>query len=60
MLECVHEFGELAAVAADALADGKITRRERSEVVREGWQAVEALAAFLHAVEDACPMDRRL
>lgn len=56
LLDAVAEFGELAAVAADAVADGKICREERSDVLREGWQAVEALVLFLRSVEMACPV----
>ncbi|MCD6527031.1 MAG: hypothetical protein J7K75_08600 [Desulfuromonas sp.] len=60
LLRSVAEFGELASVAADAVADGRISREERSDVLREGWQAVEALVAFLRTVEAACPVKGRV
>lgn len=47
MLAAVKEFGDLAGVAAQDVADGKITRAEMAEIEREGYEAVAAITAFV-------------
>lgn len=52
MLAAVKEFGDLAGVAAQDVADGKITRAEMAEIEREGYEAVAAITAFLELCRD--------
>jgi hypothetical protein len=51
-IKAVKEFGELMAAYGQALEDGKLKSHERKEVLKEGYEAIEAVMALLRHVED--------
>jgi hypothetical protein len=48
----VREFGELMAAVGSALDDGRIGRDERRRIVREGYEALQAIMTLLRRVEE--------
>jgi transcriptional regulator with XRE-family HTH domain len=42
-----REFGEFLSVYSKALADGEVTPRERAEIDREAYEAMQAIAALV-------------
>ncbi|MBN2140860.1 MAG: transcriptional regulator [Desulfovibrionaceae bacterium] len=52
-IRAVKEFGELMAEFEAALEDERITARERRRIVREGYDAIQAVMAFLESLEVA-------
>lgn len=51
-IKAVKEFGELMGAYGQALEDGKLTLRERKAILKEGYEAIEAVMALLRHVED--------
>ena len=48
----IKEFGEMMAVYGTSLVnDGSIDQEEKVKILKEGWEAVRQMAAFLKAVE---------
>lgn len=47
MAESVREFGNLIEALGDALRDGVISRVEADRIVREGYEALEAIMKVL-------------
>jgi hypothetical protein len=47
LAEVLRESGDFCAKAADALADGKVSARERDHLYREGAEAIAAIVVFL-------------
>lgn len=48
----IKEFGEMMAVYGSSLAnDGAIDQDEKAKILKEGWEAINQMAAFLKAVE---------
>lgn len=51
LFSALREQSDFAAVSAEALRDREITPQERNRIEREGWEAQEAIAAFLGLVQ---------
>lgn len=51
-IKAVKEFGELMAAYGEALEDGVLEARERKAILREGYEAIEAIMSLLRNVEE--------
>ncbi len=51
LLRTIKEFGDLAAVSSDALEDQQLSRKERKDITKEGWEVVEATVRYIRMVE---------
>lgn len=49
----VKEFGDTARAAGDAIADGRVTRREAEAVEREALETVREIMALVEQVKEA-------
>jgi len=50
-IRSVAEFGDLMAEIEKAVADDKITDEEQRRILREGYEAVQAITTLLQAIE---------
>ena len=50
-IKVVKEFGELMATYGRALDDGTIDRRDLRDILKEGYEAVEAIVSLLKMAE---------
>jgi hypothetical protein len=50
-LRAVSEFGEVMQEVEKSMADQLVTREELDQIREEGYQAIEALLALMHALE---------
>ena len=50
-IKVVKEFGELMATYGQALDDGAIDRRDLRDILKEGYEAVEAIMSMLKQAE---------
>lgn len=48
-MKSVSEFGVLVAEIEKSLTDNKVSKKEREKIVREGYQAVEAILSMVAA-----------
>lgn len=53
LIKTVKEFGELASVAATALADARITRKEAEQIRKEAFELMRQVAAFDKKAQEA-------
>lgn len=47
MLKTCSEFGDLSKDAAQALLDGKLTRREAARIDKDAWELIRQVAIFV-------------
>lgn len=50
--QAVKEFGELMTAYGGALADGNIDQQETEETLKEGYEALRAIALFIRTLEE--------
>jgi len=50
----IREFGELADISAEVLANRRPTKDEYNRVFKEGIEAMNAIQAFLNQMEQRC------
>ena len=50
-MQSVKEFGQLMSEIESGIADGKITNNERSRILKEGHEAIQAIMALIKSVE---------
>ncbi len=50
-IKVVKEFGELMATYGEALSDGTISRQDLKNILKEGYESVEAIMSMLKLVE---------
>jgi hypothetical protein len=48
-MKSIAEFGELVSEIERSLSDNKVSKKEREKIVREGYQAVEAILSMVAA-----------
>lgn len=53
LLQAIKEFGDLASCASKALSDGGISRKDNTDISREGWNLLRQVALFMHQVGKA-------
>lgn len=51
-IKAIKEFGELMAAYGEALQSKRLSRAEKSTVLKEGYEAVQAILELLKHVED--------
>ena len=52
LISSVKEFGEYAAEGAADIADGKLPRDQRDRILKEGQEALSAIAAMMQMARD--------
>ena len=50
-IKSVKEFGELMAQLDGSMADGRLTGQEIRKIAKEGYEAIQAIAALLKSIE---------
>ncbi len=53
LMEAIKEFGHLASVAAEAMADGRISKNEFAAIEEEGTHLIRHAAAFIEKTREA-------
>lgn len=53
LITCIKEFAELASATSDALADNRVNIPERKRIIREGEEAMRAIATLIEIVKEA-------
>jgi hypothetical protein len=54
-MRSIKEFGELMAALDAGMADGRLTDKEISDLKKEGYEAVQAIATLINALEKKTP-----
>jgi len=51
-MKSVQEFGDLVSEVGKTMEDDRITDMERSQIVKEGYEALQAITALIDAIEE--------
>ncbi len=52
LMRTIKEFSDLTQTASEGLEDGEVTRMEAKDIIKEGWELIQQVSAFMKLIED--------